>query len=156
LSGKNKNDESEIGDDVNAVTIEQLKCTLPNGFHDAELFSVRIDYERGVCILGLEVDLDSSGARVELILTGLVYCEVQVPDASYPFAGTGSVEVSGCETTEQVLQSFGNLRRLSPPETFFYSFFVKTWNSFIHVAAKSAELRWIEGTVSEFPERPPK
>ncbi len=124
------------------MTIEELNHTLPNGFHDAELFSVSVDYERGVCVLGLEIDLDSSGARVELILTGLVYCEVQVPDASYPFAGSGSVEVSGCVTTEQVLHSFADLRRMSPPETFFYSFFVKTWNSFIHIAAKSAELRW--------------
>jgi hypothetical protein len=127
------------------VTIDEIEDTLPNGFHDTQIAAIQLDYERSSCVLTVDVDLEEREARMELILTGLFYCIPGPPDPAYSFAPDGSPErASGCETTEDILPTLKPLRNKTPDGAFFYSFFLNSWNSFIHVAAMDAQLRWLE------------
>ena len=136
------------------MTLEQVEDSLPDGFHDALLFGLSVDYEKRICTLRIEVDVGQTERRVDVILSGLFYCLVEAPDASYPFSSSDSVCVSGGETTERLLPTIGALRSKAPQGTFFYSFFVNQWNSFIHVAATGAELVWSDRTEAPAPPMP--
>lgn len=49
-------------------TIEQIELDLPNGFHDAELYGLDVDYERGELTMRIGADLsdpDTSSGEPE-------------------------------------------------------------------------------------------
>ena len=122
------------------MTIFEIASQLPNGFHDSEIASVRIDYVERI----LEIDLDVFiGATEEsslreayrrglLRIEGFSYCAIDPPDERYPFAAPGAltIDVSGPTL-------------LIPKEAVFgCRVWVAEWNAFIHIAALSAEFAW--------------
>jgi len=134
------------------MTFEDLEKELPNGFHDAELRDMLIDYVVGSMTLrmnfwvgnmqGPNRDEYRSG---ELRITGLYFCAIDPPDPNYRYVPRGStLNVSGDPAKPD---TFPALERLSPtltPEVSCYRFFVQEWNSFINIAARNVDLSWIE------------
>ena|ERR1700690_1094945 len=134
------------------MTFEDLNSELPNGFHDARLHGIVIDYVAGSMSLRLDVwvgNLDGPDRETyraaELRVAGLCFCSIEVPDPRYPYMPDGSpLDVSGDAADSRTLAALEQLSRTLPSGTSCYRFFVQDWNSFIHVAAKEFQVHWIQ------------
>ena len=132
------------------MTFEELDQSLPNGFHDAEIYSIRVDYGSATVTLDVSFwvgDLDGPNReeyrRGILKVTGLLFCSIDPPDPAYPFLPDGSpVTVSGDAAKSDTLPVLARLTPRFPPGASCYRFFVNDWNSFIHIAAKDVQLSW--------------
>lgn len=126
------------------VTIEELEDKFPNGFHDAGLVGMTVDFPAGSVCIELDVDCDDPDpnvyTRIKFRLTGLSLFVVEPPDASISLSYGDTIETSGYETSDKILPSLEIYRRNVPAGSFFYSFFLNHWNCFLHVAATNAEL----------------
>jgi hypothetical protein len=132
------------------VTIDEVISGTPNGFHDAYLLSISVDYRERILRINLNFcwtgDLNSEICEVQeayregtFIVSGLQYFVIESP------AKGSSVDepsyIDGFKTRAS------DVIRASLPEvaddTFRYSFFVGDWNSFIHFAGALADIQWI-------------
>jgi hypothetical protein len=129
------------------MTLDEIAGLLPNGFHDAQVRSIALDFVSRSAILELETWVGSMDAsvgagrekyrRASLELRGFTYFVIDPPDLKYPYAARGPVTVDLCEPEES--------GRLPAPRAGEFSarFFVASWNAFISISAEAAELRWI-------------
>ena len=65
------------------MTIDTISDSLPNGFHDADICRIHIDYVKEEALFLIDIDLSSPEEKVEapsrqgeLKLTGLLYLEL--------------------------------------------------------------------------------
>jgi hypothetical protein len=141
------------------MTLEELDDRLPNGFHDAKLVSLSLDYvtRSATLHIGLHVgtpdSLDPEEYKIAILrVTGLCFCTVELPCPGEPFLPDGSpVNVSGYpedpksfEKVNESLTKINGLLAKCPPGAWCYRFFSHDWNSFIHIAGTSVELLWRE------------
>lgn len=131
--------------------------SLANGFHDAKIYSIAIDYIKR--IINIEIDIwigDRSFLeayrRCRLILNGFVYFVVEAPQENYPYDDNRGLAI---DVYEQDYSSFvaKTLPRKFDSDAFAYRMYVGDWNSFIHFAAVDAELHWT-GEVTDGPSYP--
>jgi hypothetical protein len=124
------------------MTIEELERRLPDGFHDIYLLRFAVDLTLNTCAFDFKVDFQESRKLVKLSLRGLSLCVVEpsYPDIDYFPSEARPVLVKGVPTSEKILPSLTAYSKLAPPGSFFYSFFLDSRNSFIHVGATDAEL----------------
>jgi hypothetical protein len=136
------------------MTLEELENTLPNGLHDAEIERIAIDYAARELTLEVSVwvgSMDDPPERREaykngrIEISGLLFLVMEAPDPKYPF-GTPGLRVDGCDMSKNLDIE---LLRSMPAGSFVRSLWVNEWNAFIHVAAKSANIVWLnEGAIS--------
>jgi len=133
------------------MTIDELAASLPNGFHDARLKAVSIDYVNCVATLELDVwigELEAASyserekyrpGRVRL--SGLIFWVCEPPGIGYPYdIGRGLRIDTG---TMQTLATPPSMPLPSAPQECFINWiFVADWNAFIYVAARDALLTW--------------
>ena len=130
------------------MTLDELDQTLPNGFHDSEIRSLRVDYLKRRVALELAVwlgDMERKDAPREayrdgeLTLDGLQFLAIEPPDPRYPFAEHNPlrVDLTGGASKSEV-PAVGRIAT----DCFVASFFVVDWNSHIHVAARNATIEW--------------
>ena len=133
------------------MTLDELDSSLPNGFHDAKIRSVMIDYN--ACEARLKIDLwvgaldartveeREKYAPAELTLSGLLYWIAEAPEDLCSPGGlwidAGSME--RLQTKKPKLPEI-------PADGFAYYFYVNDWNAFIFLAAKNAQLVWLSGS----------
>jgi len=130
------------------LTLEALAEGLPNGFHDAEIHSILIDYTARRVTLKLSVWLGPVDAKAgsietyrdaELSIDGTQVVVIDPPDPRYPYAKAEplwvDLEHGSPETSIPVLDRV-------PPGSFRGRFFVRDWNSFISIVASTASLSW--------------
>jgi hypothetical protein len=129
-------------------TLLEIEQSLPNGLHDAEVRKITADYEHLGATIDLAVwvgDMDDPPERTEAYkegqseISGLLFLAIAPLDASYPFQDNPELIVDGCDMTNVIDRK--PLNSL-PARAFVRSFFVKDWNSFIHIAAKEAAPIW--------------
>jgi hypothetical protein len=140
-----------VGED--AMTLEDLEDKLPNGFHDAEIFSFELDYPAGIAtfrmnlLVGWPDDPEperQAYQKATLVVTGLCFCSIDAPSSTYPFLPDGKpICVSGDAAKSDHLPSLSDLLAKLPSSAWCYRFFVDDWNAFIHVAGRDAELSWV-------------
>src|SRR5579864_1590131 len=92
---------------------------LPNGFHDAEIFSVEINYAAGTVkfhlalLVGWPDDPEAERQEyqeAEMLVTGLIFCSIDPPSPDYPFALRGKpICVGGDPAQEDNLPSLPGL-----------------------------------------------
>ncbi len=134
------------------MTIDELAQTLPNGFHDAEVDSIRIDYVRREIEMEMHIwvgDVSSADFNerecyclATLTLSGLRYCCIEPPDSCYPYQKSRSITVD-----TRAVESLTKPPQTQLPDSthrvgFTNWFFVQQWNSFIYVSAQTARLTW--------------
>jgi len=130
------------------MTLEELENTLPNGLHDAEVRRVAIDYEKRKVTLELAIwvgNMDDppgqreayKGGRIDI--SGLLFLVMEPPDPKYPFKAS-DLTIDGCDMSKNLDNA---LLRSLPADSFFRSLWVNEWNAFIHIAAKSADVVWL-------------
>jgi len=125
------------------VTIDEVISGMPDGFHDAHLLNISVDYRERT----LQIDLNwwtGEESEIEevreayregaLIVSGLQYFVVESPE-NRTLKDKPS-DIDGFKTRDS------DITRASLPhvssDAFRYSFFVGDWNSFIHFAGTSA------------------
>lgn len=136
------------------MNLEQIENSLPNGFHDAEIEVISVDYVSKCAVMKMRMwvgNLDASNEdereayrRAELLLSDLLYFVIDPPDPEYEFKKKGSVSVSAGKAGEEGAPAPPIAPGLLPDGAFAHWFFVSDWNSFIHVAAMRADLQWRE------------
>lgn len=126
------------------MTLSELDDTLPNGLHDAYLSGLTVCFVSGTVELKVKLLVSASGEKAryqdaEINLTGLASLVIDGPEEAAK--ASGPLGFSSFETSEQ---HFPGLPRF--PEgvrKLFHSLYVEhPWNSFIHIAAASAEVVW--------------
>ncbi len=123
----------------------EIESRLPAGFHDAELISLSIDYEKSQATIQFNLwmpsDKEFEGyAKAELRLDGLQYLIIEPPAMNIYIhrAEHDASPVDGYVTASRSLE-----RMVLPPAcegNFAHSLFVFNWEASIHIAAKSAKL----------------
>jgi hypothetical protein len=132
---------------MNPITLKEIENSLPNGFHDARISRINIDYVKRVLTLDLELwvsDTEDGSPdtfrAARLTLTQFQFCIIEPPDPTYPFHQAKELWVDG-SLTEPVSNSspIPSYEEL-PDGTFTGWFFVHDWNAFIHIAALDASV----------------
>lgn len=134
------------------MTFQDLENTLPNGFHDAKLKRLSIDYAERLLTMQMEILVGTPDVQneeeyrsVTLSVTGLYFCVVDRPDAKYPFCRRGeSLSISGDHAWPDTLTDLATHLAQTHPGFTYQRFFSEDWNSFIYIAANDARLTWDE------------
>ena len=144
------------------MTFEQLDHDLPNGFHDAEIQKVIVDYAEhsAIIIMRLLVGTPHSANSDEyrpatLKISGLYYYSIDLPNPKYPFVRGAAINVAGCPEDPQTFPDLNSLLAMMPKGVTCYRFFVHEWNSFIHIAANDVQFSWLEDGMREESLAPP-
>ncbi|MGC1186468.1 MAG: hypothetical protein WA871_03655 [Candidatus Acidiferrales bacterium] len=132
------------------MTFEELDRELPNGFHDAKIDSVAVDYPGRSAVIAIHVLFGPPATTAQdeyreatLRVSGLCYYAIDPPDPTYPFMRAGSpINVAGYAEDPKTFPAVGGLLPVMPKDVTCYRFFVHDWNSFVHVAAKDVQLSW--------------
>jgi hypothetical protein len=132
------------------MTFEDLDRELPNGFHDARLRRIEIDYAERTATLDVSFwvgDIDGPNREEYrdgvLRVRDLCYYSIEPPDPAYPFLRHKSaVDVAGYPEDPEKFPALNGLLPVLPKDITCYRFFVHDWNSFIHIAAEDVQLSW--------------
>lgn len=134
------------------MTLAEIEDALPNGFHDALLQCVNLDYSTRRAAVALRVCVgDPDGATeeereayksAEIHLLDLVYFVIKPPDPGCDYRARVALWVEAGAADAESAPPPPMPLDLLPAGAFAYWFFVRDWNSFIHVAAIDASLRW--------------
>ena len=126
------------------MTLEEIEQSLPSGFHDSSIFSVRLDYVQRTAELDLEIWVAGSDdedieqySRATLYISGLIYFVIEPPGPP----NTSHDAPTLVDGSSSELERDAQLPKPLPAGAFKYWFFVSSWNSFIHIAALTAELK---------------
>ena len=135
------------------MTIEEISNTLPNGFHDAYIRRLSIDYAAREAAFALEVCIGNSESedaskrdeykQGRLKLEGLLYFVIEPPDIPLPeddILEEGKLWIADDSTDFDELKSYPKLPELN--KGFRHWFFISNYNSFIYVAAMNASFEW--------------
>ena len=127
------------------TTLNEIEQSLPSGFHDSSISSVRIDYVQRTAELEMELwfagplDEDPEQYRpATLSISDLIYFVIEPPGPPNSSHDAPSLVDGGSAELERA--AF-RLPEPLPAGAFTYWFFVSNWNSFIHVAALTADLK---------------
>jgi hypothetical protein len=134
------------------MTFEELDERFPNGFDDAQISSLAVDYgNRSVTLqLNLRGNLpDAPDAdeyrRAVLTASGFYYFSMEPPDADHLFYPHHSkIVMDGYAEDASTFPLFDHLKPTLPRGAFCCRFYVHDWNSFIHLAAREAQFSWID------------
>jgi hypothetical protein len=132
------------------MTFQDLENSLPNGFHDAKLKSVSIDYVERLLTMQMEILVGTPEAKdrdeyrnATLTVTGLYFYVIEPPAVNYPFITKHRpIRVSGDEGWPDSLTDLAASLAQTNPAFTYHRFFSDNWNSFIYVAADDVQLSW--------------
>jgi hypothetical protein len=135
------------------MTLDEIENLAPNGFHNAQLLSIELDYRNARAKLDLKLlaawPEDPEPEReayqeATLAITGSCFCSIDPPHADSPFLPDGKpIWLAGHAADANDLPTLPDLMRKVPEGAWSYQFYVNDWQSFIHIAARDAELTWI-------------
>jgi hypothetical protein len=143
-------DETGEGKDrsvVNKMTLQDLAQTLPNGFHDAELRRLEMDYVRRILRFDLVVwigSMDDPLTRelyrpARLILDNVAFFVIEPPDTRYPSSEPGPIRIDAGDG--QPRQSASKVPQ-APAGTSMSWVYLEQLNGFLLFAAGDASLEW--------------
>lgn len=126
-------------------TFEELLQALPNGFHDAELRQLQLDYATSSLRVVADVDISDVDAvdtprfrRAEIVFSGLVTLAIDPPGTKVG-QHQGIPRIDG--GPDQPSTALGP-QPVLPDGTFLCWIFNESTNGCIRIAAKDVDLRW--------------
>lgn len=134
------------------MTLDDIDASLPNGFHDAYVERVEVDYPGAIAKIRLQLHVGTSDdppgkceARrlAELRLAGLVYWVAEPPHPAYLGSGMADklvIDVGPLANFRE--EGRQALPPSAPTDAFENWIFVRNWNAFIYLAAREAALEW--------------
>jgi hypothetical protein len=139
------------------MTFEELEREYPNGFVDARISEVRIDYAQRTATLQLNMRANSPDSAERdvystavLTIQGLYYLSIDPPDVDHLFGPVRRViTVDGLPEHAWNFPQFGCAQSRLRGGGFYCRFFVHDWNSFIHIGAADCEIVWLSAHKSK-------
>jgi hypothetical protein len=132
------------------MTFDELDTRFANGFDDARITAVTVDY--GARRTTFQLDLRGSSpdspdrdvyASAVLTAREIYYLSIEPPAPDQIFAPGGDwIVVDGIPEDPHHFPLFAHLQPKLRPGAFCCRFCVHDWNSFIHVAAAEADFSW--------------
>jgi hypothetical protein len=128
---------------------EAIENQLPWGLHDALLLKLEIEWVLARARLDLRIPMTESQDQDrlgQLTFDGLLFCSLEAPELDkvrgYVATTSDGLQVDcgegmGRETFRPSLPAI-------PPDHFLLWLFVREWNRFIHICARSVRLSWLE------------
>jgi hypothetical protein len=80
----------------------------------------------------------------ELTIKDFIYCVIEPPDPTYPYAGASAITIGAGSSIEKPIKTGVALPQELPEGAFAYWFFVNEWNSFLHIAGMDASIQMSE------------
>lgn len=131
------------------MNIEDISNTLPNGFHDAYLQRLSLDYAKHEAVFTLKIwdgDPDADNPAQcdayrsgRLILNGLLFCVIEPPDTGLDESDS-ALWITADSSDFDELKTNPKLPEIQ--DGFRHWFFISTLNCFMYVAAKNASFEW--------------
>jgi|ERR1044072_643875 hypothetical protein len=128
------------------TTLDALEANLPNGFHDALIKSISIDYTQRKIVIAISILTGQPSSPTEeererysdaiLTIDDFLFCIIEPPDPQHAFASAGLLRIDSGSGNPQRLPFLENI----PADAFARWFFINEWNSFIYIAARAAHL----------------
>ena len=128
------------------LSLEAIEANLPNGFHDALITGISVDYVERKIVLSIAIWTGTlegateqereSYADAVLTVSDFLFCVIDPPDPQYPFYSPEPLMVDSGSGNPNGVEFLDNI----PQDVFAHWFFVNQWNSFIYIAARSAHL----------------
>lgn len=137
------------------MNLKEIEEKLPNGFHDAILKSINIDYQRKEATLCLDISTGypdgltpeerDSYKKGELKITGLHFFIINEPHPGYILKDDGKLMIDMEEIVlGDVEPSIDDLLKTLPVNAFAYRIYLNQLNSYIYLAATDSILTWDE------------
>jgi len=129
--------------------LETIEQKLPWGLHDALLVRLEVDWLRGVARMDLRIamtELQDQDRLGQLTFTGLLFCAMEAPEIDkargYVAGSPDGLQIDcGAGVGHE---SCGDRLPAIPDGFVLYWFYVREWNRFIHVCARTVKLAWLE------------
>lgn len=144
------------------MTFEELDALYPNGFDDAHIDRLILDYQNRTVEMELNVRAnppDSPNSdeyqSAVLLLRGFYYFVIEPPDADHLWYPERSIQVNGYPEDGGQFPLLEHLRSNLPSDAFCCRFYVHDWNAFIHVAARDAQFSLTGDKAEQVYESPP-
>jgi hypothetical protein len=136
------------------MTFDELKRKLPNGFHDAAIRNISVDFACKSIVLGMDLHVGESNdpdperyrsGTLKVISPYLFFMEP--PDPRYNFLLNGS-SLNASDISMKLGESaeLDSLLRRLPAGASTFGFFLDDWNSYVYLAGASVELSWDDET----------
>jgi hypothetical protein len=139
------------------MTFEELENLLPNGFHDAAIRKISLDFSNRSIVIGMNMLVGGPGepdpersrpGTVNVVSPYLFFLEP--PDPRYPFIlGSSPVNASGGSVKFGESAKVDPLLQHLPKEATALGLFLDDWNSYIYIAAANVEFSWDDGGALE-------
>ncbi len=132
------------------MTFEEVVKSLPNGFHDAKVRKIMVDYEGRSIAMEMELLVGMPGAPNSesyeigtLTVAPFFFFIVEPPDPSYDFVPDGKpLHVVGDSAKAAQSPTFDSLMADLSKKVESYRFFIEEWNSFLYIAGESVAFSW--------------
>ncbi|SRR5271170_7889392 len=133
------------------MTFDELDRRFPNGFDDAEIHSLTLDYQNRTVTLHLNLRGNSPDSpdrdvydRAVLTLREFHYFSIDPPHPDQLFYPERTkLTFDGLPEDPSQFPLFEILKPKLAAGAFCCRFYVHDWNSFIHIAAQDAEFSWV-------------
>ena len=137
------------------MTFEEINDKLPNGFHDATIRSIAMDFVNISLVVGMELHVSESNdpdperyrcGTLQIASPCLFF--IDPPDPRYPFVPDGSpLNVDGDPIRIGQNAELDRLLPVLPLNAAIYRFFLEEWNSFLYVGGASVKFSWNDGGI---------
>ena len=135
------------------MTFEELEQKLPNGFHDAAIREINVDFMGRSVVIGMDLltggpdEPDPEQYRPgRLRITPAYLFFIEPPDPRYSFVPNGSpFKVDGDSVNVGQNAEVDRLLPTLPQNATTYRFFLEKWNAFLYLAGGGVELSWDDG-----------
>ena len=123
-------------------------------FHDASVERVTLDYAAQEAVLECSICVGNPDSahkherearrRGNLTFEGLLYCVIEPPDSTYPYADSDGLWVSADGPLDKSQLSEKGIPENLPDGSVVHYFFINDWNAFIYLAARTAHFEWTD------------
>ncbi|HET9802232.1 MAG TPA: hypothetical protein VFP96_03245 [Candidatus Acidoferrum sp.] len=139
------------------MTFEELQRRLPNGFHDAAIRSISLDFTGQSIVIGMDLyagvpgDQDPERYRPGTLRVASPYLFfMEAPDPRYRFVPNGSpINVDGDFVKAGQSAEVDRLLPVLPQNATAYRFFLEEWNSFVYLAGGDVTFSWDDSGLFE-------
>jgi hypothetical protein len=135
------------------MTFEEIKQRLPNGFHDAEIRKISVDFVNRSIVMGMNLHVSVPGdadperyraGTLEVLSPFLFF--IEPPDPRYHFVPDGApLNATGNSVKVGQNAEIDRLLEVLPPNATVYLFFLDDWNSCLYLGGASVEFSWDDG-----------
>jgi hypothetical protein len=129
--------------------LEAIEQGLPWGLHDALLVRLEVDWMQRVALMELRIamtEVQDQDRLGQLTFRNLLFCTVEAPEIDKA-RGYGAISPDGLQVdcgTGVGHESSGDRLPVIPDGFPLYWFYVREWNRFIHVCARTVHFAWLE------------